>query len=109
MSTVISAMDLHRQAGDLLARIRYRGERFIIRRRGQPVAVLLDIKEYRRLETLAAKQRMVERERHFADFESALEAAPPPEADPAELGDDMIQTETEVDAVREARYAQGHH
>ncbi|MEE8390128.1 MAG: type II toxin-antitoxin system Phd/YefM family antitoxin [Anaerolineae bacterium] len=107
MFTVISAMDLHRQAGDLLARIRYRGERFIIKRRGQAVAVLLDIAEYQQLEALAAKQRATERDRHFADFESALETAPPPEADSTELGDDVIQAE--VHAVREARYAPSPH
>ena len=107
MSTVISAMDLHRQAGDLLARIRYRGECFIVKRRGKPVAVLLGIEEYRHLETLAARQQAVERARHFADFESVLEAAPSPEADLVELSDEVIQAE--VDAVREARYAQGPH
>ncbi len=105
MPTVISAVDFHRKAGDLLARIRYRGERFIIQRRGQPVAALLGIEEYQRLETLAARQQAAERARHFAAFESALETAPPPEADPAELSDEAIRVE--VDAVREARYAQG--
>lgn len=52
------------------------------------------------LETLAAKQWAAERARHFAAFESTLETAPPPEADPAELTDEPIQAE--VDAVREA-------
>lgn len=107
MPTVISAVDFHRKAGDLLARIRYRGEHFIVKRRGQPVAVLLGIEEYQRLETLAARQRAAERTRHFATFESALETAPPPEAAPSELGDEVIQAE--VDAVREAHYAQGPH
>jgi len=107
MPTVISAIDFHRKAGDLLARIRYRGERFIIRRRGRPVAVLMGIEEYQRLETLAAKQQAAERARHFAAFESALETTPPPEASPAELSDEAIQAE--IDAVREARDAQGRH
>ncbi len=98
-------MDFHRKAGDLLARIRYQGERFVIERRGQPVAVLLGIEEYRRLEALAARQRAAERAAHFAAFEAAWEAAPPPEAEPSELGDEAIQAE--VDEVREARYAQG--
>ena len=105
MPTVISAVDFHRKAGDLLARIRYRGERFIIKRRGQPVAVLLGFEEYRRLEELTAARRAVERAQHFAAFESALEAAPPPEVDPAGLSDEEIQAE--VDAVREAHHAQG--
>jgi len=104
MITLISAADFHRKAGALLARIRYQGERFIIKRRGQPVAVLLGIEEYQRLETLAARQRTEERASHFAAFESALEKAPAPEADPAELSDETIQAE--VDAVREVRHAQ---
>lgn len=104
MSTVISAMDLHRQASDLLARIRYHGERFIIKRQGQPMAVLLGIEEYRRLEALAVEQHVTEQNTHFAAFESALETAPPPEADPTELSDNVIQAE--VDTVRQSRYAQ---
>jgi len=107
MTTLISAADFHRKVGALLARIRYQGERFIIERRGQPVAVLLGIEEYQHLETLAARQRTEERASHFAAFESALESAPPPEADPAELSDEVIQAE--VDAVREIHYAKGRH
>lgn len=105
MPTVISAVDFHRKAGDLLARIRYRDERFIIKRRGQPVAVLLGFEEYRRLEKLTAARRAAERARHFAAFESVLGDTPPPEMDSAGLSDEDIQAE--VDAVREARYAQG--
>lgn len=105
MPTFISAVDFHRKAGDLLARIRYRGECFIIERRGKPIAVLLSIEEFRQMEALAARQRVAERTAHFAAFESALEAAPPAEADATELSDEAIQAE--VDAVREARYAQG--
>ncbi|MCR4408415.1 MAG: type II toxin-antitoxin system Phd/YefM family antitoxin [Anaerolineae bacterium] len=107
MPTLISAVDFHRKAGDLLARIRYQGERFIIERRGQPIAVLLGIEEFRQLEALAARQRAAERDAHFAAFESALEAASPPAADAAELSDETIQAE--VDTVREARRAQGGH
>lgn len=105
MSTFVSAVDFHRKAGDLLARIRYQGERFIIARRGQPIAVLLSIEEFRQLEKLAARQRAMERAAHLAAFESALEAAPPPPMNAAELSDEMIQAE--VDAVRQAHYAQG--
>ncbi len=107
MPTVISAVDFYRKASALLTRIRDRGERFIIERRGRPVAVLLGIEEYRRLETLAARQQTGERVDHFAAFESALETLPPPMTDPAELSDETIQAE--VDAVRAARYAQSGH
>ncbi|MBC7226027.1 MAG: type II toxin-antitoxin system Phd/YefM family antitoxin [Thermoflexales bacterium] len=104
MSTLISAAEFHRKAGDLLARIRYRGERFIIERRGQPIAVLLSIEEFRQLEAIAARQQAAERAARFAAFEAAWEAAPPSEADGSELSDAAIQAE--VDAVREARRAQ---
>jgi len=105
MPTLISAVDFHRKAGDLLARIRYQGERFIVERRGHPIAVLLSIEEFQQLESLAARQRAAERAAHFAAFEAALEAAPPAEADAAELTDEMIQAQ--VDGVRDALYAQG--
>ncbi|MCX7854612.1 MAG: type II toxin-antitoxin system Phd/YefM family antitoxin [Anaerolineae bacterium] len=104
MSTLISAAEFHRKAGDLLARIRYRGERFIIERRGQPIAVLLGIEEFRQLEAMAARQQAAERAAHFAAFEAAWEAAPLSEVDAGELSDEAIQAE--VDAVREARRAQ---
>ncbi len=104
MATLISAAEFHRRAGDLLARIRYRGERFIIERRGQPIAVLLGIEEFHRLETLAARQQAAERAARFAAFEAAWEAAPPSEMDGSQLSDDIIQAE--VDAVRETRRAQ---
>ncbi|MBI1881522.1 MAG: type II toxin-antitoxin system Phd/YefM family antitoxin, partial [Chloroflexi bacterium] len=88
MPTVISAVDFYRKTSALLTRIRERGERFIIERRGKPVAVLLGIEEYQRLETLAAKQQSSERIDHFADFESVLETLPAPITDPAELSDE---------------------
>ena len=82
MPTLISAVDLHRKTGDLLARIRYKGECFIIERRGQPVAVLLGIEEFRQLEALAAQQRTAESAANFAALESALKATSPVEAEP---------------------------
>ena len=40
METIISATDLARSLSDVLNRVRYRGETFIIERNGEPVAAL---------------------------------------------------------------------
>ena len=40
MEHIISATDLVRKLGDVLARIRYRGDSFLIERNGDPVARL---------------------------------------------------------------------
>ena len=53
MATHISAADLHLKVGEILARIRYTGERFIIERRGVPVAAIISIND---LETLSTEQ-----------------------------------------------------
>ena len=41
MKNVISATELARQLGDVLGRIRYRGETFVIERNGKPIARLI--------------------------------------------------------------------
>jgi antitoxin (DNA-binding transcriptional repressor) of toxin-antitoxin stability system len=38
METTISATELARKLGDVLGRIRYRGESFVIERNGEPIA-----------------------------------------------------------------------
>jgi prevent-host-death family protein len=43
MEKVISATELARQLGDVLGRIRYRGESFVIERNGIPVARLIPV------------------------------------------------------------------
>jgi prevent-host-death family protein len=43
MDTTISATDLARGLSDVLNRVRYRGERFIIDRNGEPTALLAPI------------------------------------------------------------------
>lgn len=47
MATTISAMEIRNRLGDLLSRILYTGERFIIERRGKPIAAIIGIEEYR--------------------------------------------------------------
>ena len=40
MDTRITATDLARSLADVLNRIRYRGERFLVERNGEPIAIL---------------------------------------------------------------------
>ena len=40
METKITATELSRTLSDILSRVRYRGERFLIERNGEPVATL---------------------------------------------------------------------
>jgi len=59
----VNAADLHQRVGEILAKIRYAGDRFIIERRGVPVAAMVSIQDLERLETLAGVppvQRSVE-------------------------------------------------
>jgi prevent-host-death family protein len=46
----ISAMDMRDRLGEVLSRVQYAGERFIIERRGEPVAAVIAIEDLRRLE-----------------------------------------------------------
>jgi prevent-host-death family protein len=41
--TTLSATDLARRLSDILSRVRYRGERFVVERNGEPVAVLVPL------------------------------------------------------------------
>ncbi len=50
MTTRISSADLHVQIGQVLTRIRRKGERFVIERRGVPVAAVVSIEDLRRIE-----------------------------------------------------------
>ncbi len=50
MTIKISAADLHLKVGQVISRIQYAGERFIIERRGVPVAAVVSIEDLERLE-----------------------------------------------------------
>jgi antitoxin (DNA-binding transcriptional repressor) of toxin-antitoxin stability system len=54
-TTCIPAMMLRQRTGDLLARVHFAGERFVIERHGEAVAALVSIDDLHRLE--AADQR----------------------------------------------------
>lgn len=51
-TTSIPAMDLRRRAGELLARVRYAGERFVIERNGEATAALIGVEDLQRLEAM---------------------------------------------------------
>ena len=70
-------MDLRRRAGELLARIRYTGERFVIEKNGAPVAALVSIEDLRRLESLVGERRQEgdERKQALAAAQAVREAA----------------------------------
>jgi prevent-host-death family protein len=45
MDTTISATELSRRMSDILNRIKYRGERFIVQRNGEPIAVIQPLQD----------------------------------------------------------------
>ena len=59
MSTAtISAMNLREQIGDILNRVRYAGERFIVERRGKPVAAIVSVDELEYLERMELEREV---------------------------------------------------
>lgn len=70
----VSAMDLRRGIGALLARVRYAGESFVIEKNGEPVAALISIEELIRLQGTKKPEQEVIAERIDA-LEAALEVA----------------------------------
>lgn len=59
MSTVaISAMNLREQIGDVLNRVRYVGDRFIVERRGKPVAAIVSVDELEQLERMELEREV---------------------------------------------------
>ena len=51
-ATRVGAMELRNRIGDVLNRVLYKGERFVIERRGKPVAAIVSIDELEKLERL---------------------------------------------------------
>jgi prevent-host-death family protein len=75
-TTCIPAMMLRQRAGDLLARVHYTGERFIIERHGEAIAALVSIDDLRRLEAteeLSSAQR-TQRQEALSQAQAAREA-----------------------------------
>jgi prevent-host-death family protein len=83
MEARISATELARRLGDILGRVRYRGESFVIERNGDPVARLVPVpgKDATTLrEALAAWRSAGKPDSRFADdLERIGEADHPPD------------------------------
>ncbi|MEX1257759.1 MAG: hypothetical protein WEG36_09080 [Gemmatimonadota bacterium] len=79
----LSATDLARNVGEILARIRYRGDSFLIERNGEPVARITPLERQPHgtvREGLAAWREVGEAETAFAeDLEAVSRADHPPE------------------------------
>jgi prevent-host-death family protein len=45
MDTTISATELSRRVSDILNRVKYKGERFVVRRNGEDIAILLPLRD----------------------------------------------------------------
>ena len=73
METVISATTLARELGDVLGRIRYRGESFVIERNGLAVARLIPIGEQRSATVAEALRRWREVAQPDPEFAADLE------------------------------------
>ncbi len=50
MANVLSVAEAKRRLSELMSRVAYRGERFLIRRRGRPMAALVSAEDLDRLE-----------------------------------------------------------
>ena len=46
MATVVSALEMRQGLGDKLERAYYRNERFVVERKGKPMAALIGVEEY---------------------------------------------------------------
>lgn len=73
METVISATNLVRSLGDVLGRLRYRGESFVIERNGVAVARLVPVARRRPVAVGTALRRWREAAAPDEAFASALE------------------------------------
>ncbi len=61
----LSVVEARRQFADLLGRVAYGREEIVIERAGRPMAVLVNLDEYRRLKAIEADRREAERLARF--------------------------------------------
>lgn len=61
----LSVVEARRQFADLLGRVAYGREEIVIERTGRPMAILINLEEYRRLKRLDAERREAERTARF--------------------------------------------
>jgi len=51
MDRFVSMVEAKSKLAELVGQVRYGGKRYILKRRGEPVAVLISLEEYRRLQS----------------------------------------------------------
>ncbi len=73
MKNVVSATTLVRQLGDILGRIRYRGESFVVERNGVAIARLTPVNRRRRVRLVEALRRWRDAGPADAGFAADLE------------------------------------
>ena len=81
MDTTISATELSRRMSDVLNRVKYKGERFVVRRNGEDIAVLLPLRHKPGItarELIAQVGNLKFPGGGFADALEAAQAAQPP-------------------------------
>jgi antitoxin (DNA-binding transcriptional repressor) of toxin-antitoxin stability system len=86
VETRISATELARRLSDVLSRAHYRGERFVVERGGETVAILEPPGGATRsitLRELAARLRNIRPDDRFADDLEAIQAEQPASEPPA--------------------------
>lgn len=66
MTLRIAASEVRNRIGEILARVRYGGELILVERRGRPVAAILSVDEYRRLDEIRRQWEALQRRRRFA-------------------------------------------
>jgi len=65
MTLRIHASGVRNRIGEILARVRYGGELVLVERRGKPVAAILSIEEYHRLDEIRRQWEALQRRRRF--------------------------------------------
>jgi antitoxin Phd len=65
MTLRIHASDVRNRVGEILARVRYGGELVLVERRGKPVAAIVSIEEYQRLDEIRRQWEALQRRQRF--------------------------------------------
>ena len=94
MATRISASQAKAHLSHLMAQVAYRGERYVIERRGKPLAALVSLEEFDALERLQGQQRQAQLSRLAARAAQESGAVEPTEEEIVEA----------VRATRDALY-----
>ena len=96
----VNVVEARKMFSDLMARVAYRGERIIVKRRGKPMMALIGIEELNRLEAMDEESRPVHARRQAA---LALAAASRAQIRAERKGRPLPDSTEAVRALREER------